>query len=77
MLGPNITGQITPIIAGNAPQDSGAIVHSVNSTTATGTSSTAWRAILLGLDASRSNSAYTDSGKVYPLSLALNFIIKT
>lgn len=30
----------------------------------------------IGLDASRSNSVYTDSGKVYPLSLALNFIIK-
>ena len=28
-------------------------------------------------DASNSNSIYTDSGKVYPLSLALNFIIKT
>ena len=29
------------------------------------------------LDASLSNSVYTDSGKVYPLSLALNFIIKS
>lgn len=29
------------------------------------------------LDASLSNSIYTDSGKVYPLSLALNFIIKS
>lgn len=28
-------------------------------------------------DASRSNSVYTDSGKVYPASIALNFIIKT
>ena len=28
-------------------------------------------------NASSSNSIYTDSGKVYPLSLALNFIIKT
>lgn len=27
-------------------------------------------------DASRSNAVYTNSGKVYPLSLALNFIIK-
>ena len=31
----------------------------------------------VGIDASYSNSVYTDSGKVYPLSLALNFIIKT
>lgn len=28
-------------------------------------------------DAHNSNSIYTDSGKVYPLSLALNFIIKS
>ena len=28
-------------------------------------------------NASNSNSIYTDSGKVYPLSLALNFIIKS
>lgn len=32
---------------------------------------------VIKLDASNSNSVYTDSGKVYPLSLALNFIIKT
>lgn len=31
----------------------------------------------LQVDASAYNSIYTDSGKVYPLSLALNFIIKT
>ena len=31
----------------------------------------------LDLNASNSNSAYTDRGKVYPLSLALNFIIKS
>lgn len=30
----------------------------------------------LSFHASNSNSVYTDSGKVYPLSLALNFIIK-
>ena len=28
-------------------------------------------------NAHNSNSVYTDSGKVYPLSLALNFIIKS
>lgn len=32
---------------------------------------------ILRLDASRSNSVYTDSGHVYPASIALNFIIKT
>lgn len=31
----------------------------------------------IGLDASHSNAIYTDSGRVYPASLALNFIIKT
>lgn len=31
----------------------------------------------VNFDASRSNSIYTDSGKVYPASIALNFIIKT
>lgn len=31
----------------------------------------------LHFNANSSNSIYTDSGKVYPLSLALNFIIKT
>lgn len=31
----------------------------------------------LDLNASNSNSVYTDGGKVYPLSLALNFIIKS
>ena len=30
----------------------------------------------VNLDASRSNSIYTDNGKVYPASLALNYIIK-
>ena len=30
----------------------------------------------LGIDASRSNATYTDNGKVYPLSLTLNYIIK-
>ena len=29
------------------------------------------------LDLSNSNSVYTNSGKVYPLSVALNFIIKS
>lgn len=31
----------------------------------------------LALNARNSNAIYTDNGKVYPLSLALNFIIKT
>ena len=30
-----------------------------------------------GFNAHNSNAVYTDSGKVYPLSIALNFIIKT
>ena len=31
----------------------------------------------IAIDASRSNSVYTNNGKVYPASIALNFIIKT
>lgn len=30
----------------------------------------------IGIDASRASSVYTDNGHVYPLSCALNFIIK-
>ena len=37
----------------------------------------AQRANRITLNAHSSNSVYTDSGKVYPLSLALNFIIKS
>ena len=43
------------------------------STVITNTSATGYT---LTFSASKSNSIYTDSGKVYPLSLALNFIIK-
>ena len=34
------------------------------------------RSLGIAFDASRSEAVYTDSGKVYPLSLALNYIIK-
>ena len=47
--------------------------HQSSTNVATG-SNTGYHAI--NFDASRSNSIYVDSGKVYPLSLALNFIIK-
>ena len=32
--------------------------------------------VTVSINAHNSNSIYTDSGKVYPLSVALNFIIK-
>ena len=34
-------------------------------------------AFMISFNASSSNSVYTDNGKVYPASIALNFIIKT
>ena len=43
----------------------------------TNSSSTVNKPTQLNFNANTSNNIYTDSGKVYPLSLALNFIIKT
>lgn len=60
------------------PFDTGALYYGTNSTSCANVSSTG--AGVMGLtrfDASRSVATYIDSGKVYPLSLALNFIIKT
>lgn len=42
----------------------------------TGDKSTLTDRVQLSFDASDSNSIYTDSGHVYPQSLALNYIIK-
>ena len=43
----------------------------------TGTMSTGTENVELRFNANGSNNIYTDSGKVYPASIALNFIIKT
>ena len=68
---PNITGQFGIVLYGYA---SGAFTTGTKGTGITSNPSTDYR---IDFNAHNSNSIYTDSGKVYPLSLALNFIIKT
>lgn len=73
---PNITGQIgrnyTEIeISNGAFVRNSVSGQNVSLTVADG----AWS--IVDFTATHSNSIYTDNGKVYPLSLALNFIIKT
>ena len=71
MLGPNITGLISSIVGnvGGAFYMGDNIIYKIGANDEYGCANK-------NFDASRSNSIYTDSGKVYPLSLALNFIIK-
>ena len=84
MLGPNITGTYGTrayIRYPNSiyePHDSGALYYRTDSTyqVANVSSTEGYDLGLTCLDASRSVATYVDSGKVYPLSLALNFIIK-
>ncbi len=75
-FGPNVTGNTSPYIS-TGTDNSGALY------TITGGQyfsyyggSTIANKASINFDASCSNSVYTDSGKIYPLSLALNFIIK-
>ena len=82
-FGPNVTGTIQPIPNGNSGADDGATGVFSNGAVktasgvngifngGTGTYRTAT------FNSSNSNSTYTDNGKVYPASIALNFIIKT
>lgn len=72
---PNITGS-SPLYYAYDNATSGALYTSqyIQTTWAGGSSSNFYR---LALDLSRDNSIYTDNGKVYPASIALNFIIKT
>lgn len=76
---PNIKGMFT-LQYGAVPgltHTSGAIIN-INSDVATlGLSGGgSQKGVQVNFNAHNSNSVYTDSGKVYPLSLALNFIIK-
>ncbi|SFJ73861.1 hypothetical protein [Succinivibrio dextrinosolvens] len=81
MLGPNIKGyfsvknntQFLGITSGafNIVQASDSSTERVNASVVS-----AYTPNRTQLNASLFNSTYTDSGKVYPLSLALNFIIK-
>lgn len=58
-----------------SPTDAG--IDMTGKTLAANSGSGSGNSSAISIDASRSNSVYTNSGKVYPLSLALNFIIKT
>ena len=82
MLGPNIKGhfsvksntQFLGITSGafNTALLTDSVTERINASNVS-----AYTANRTVLNASLFNSTYTDSGKVYPLSLALNFIIKT
>ena len=81
MLGPNMTGQVTQMmVRSTSTQTYNGIVSSVEVEQGSvyGTSGAlGGQASKINFNANNSNSIYTDSGKVYPLSLALNFIIKS
>ena len=82
---PNIRGMLDhgggdgAIINWNGAEDlvSGALDVITKSKKALTANGLATMAKAITFSASASNNTYTDSGKVYPLSLALNFIIKT
>ena len=79
MLGPNIQGSINPIQSGaynSNPNPAGAFSWTPLSNVGFGESGS-YRRGTIGFNAHNSDTKYTDDGHVYPLSLALNFIIKT
>jgi len=65
------------MLSNSNSQMSGALSLIENSSDTSGQLASSIKVSTLGLNANSSNNIYTDSGKVYPLSLALNFIIKT
>lgn len=75
---PNITGACALFI--RQPEDYTGVFTGVQNPTANqpaiGTMPL-WRIGSMNFSASNSNAIYTDNGKVYPASIALNFIIKT
>lgn len=77
---PNINGSFTTRSGtmGSLPVVSGVFSHSTGTPlNPTLNDSVISNENIITFDASNSNSIYTNSGKVYPLSLALNFIIKS
>lgn len=71
---PNIIGGLSnPIMSGSASSGAFYVVNYGSTGTTVGNGFTNNG---VGFDAKNSNAIYTDSGHVYPLSLALNFIIK-
>ena len=81
MLGPNIIGDtkanMSSTMSSNAPDTYGDGSLRVNLSVFTNRGSSNGTTGNITFNAHDSNSVYTDSGKVYPLSLALNFIIKS
>ncbi|MBQ3679059.1 MAG: tail fiber protein [Succinivibrio sp.] len=76
---PNIQGSITPMQSGaykTNPNPAGAFSWVYTGNVGFGESGTYHRGTI-GFNAHNSDTKYTDDGHVYPLSLALNFIIKT
>lgn len=76
---PNITGNLSQmrcVVSSNPLPFSGAL-EAITSTSNSRGDSSAPALYEINLNAHNSNAVYTDNGKVYPLSLALNFIIKT
>ena len=76
---PNITGysnSMATIFVSAGPTNHGAITWTGTDTIKNGTGNLSLYAGRLDFSASDSNSVYTNSGKVYPASLALNFLIK-
>jgi hypothetical protein len=77
---PNINGEQINMVSGSNQAivvGSGALTSTLQWATGYAPSGSGSGMRTLSFDASKSNSIYTDSGKVYPLSLALNFIIKS
>lgn len=75
---PNITGRRSEFsMYINASGTTEALtVTQTGYTLASGSDSENCRRSTLSFNASNSNSVYTDNGKIYPASIALNFIIK-
>ena len=76
---PNITGQVTQIMIRSAgSQTYNGIVSSIEiEQNGVYGSSGSGQTEKINFNANNSSSIYTDNGKVYPASIALNFIIKT
>lgn len=74
---PNVRGFTDGVLyLANHPLNNAGAMYTSNSGygSATGNFNYGWN---LAIDAHKSSSVYTDGGKVYPASIALNFIIKT
>lgn len=77
---PNISGSVGRLQGmanTNTLNANGAFSHDTVTHGQANSWGTAGNSFMISFNASSSNSTYTDNGKVYPLSLCLNYIIKT